>query len=271
MVHSTMGALNKSNARDSSGGLLAQSDMKGYTGEKMTGDPIIVNGITYFTTFDVSNDDLPICGLPGEAKMYGLRYEEPCADSTCIALKTAGKYNNDRTPVLACNPVTTCGTSSSPVDCQNKEMRTNLVNVPKSTSSSDTRCYDLDYTQPMLITEPPVGQPDNFQYYRYHAFGKNTLSMGPTISYTPGEVQNVPRNPSDPSKGSNVEVKKSGKLAVQVSLSRLSGANQFLQPPNSIVKNSTNATGSGNAPIMMNTPPSNKTIMATDWVLVLDN
>lgn len=272
LVHAWMGDLNKYNDRDNSQTLLKQYTAGGYTGEKFTGDPVIANGITYFTTFDVASDTLPVCGLPGEARLYGIRYEEPCTDATCLALKNASRYNNDRTPVEQCNALTSCNTHSNPPECQNEGMRTQYVDGPKASSPvADARCNDINYTQPMLITEPPVTQPNDYQFYRYHAFGKNTLSMGPTVSYTPGDLQNVPRDPTDPKKGSNVEVKKSGKLAVQVSLSRLSGANQFLQPPNSVVKNATNNTGSGNAPVMMNTPPSNKTIMATDWVLVLDN
>lgn len=268
MVHALMGDLNKYNDRDNNQKLLKQYTAKGYTGEKFTGDPVIVNGITYFTTFDVSSDDLPICGLPGEARLYGVRYDDPCTDGTCLATKNAGRYNNDQTPVEMCNPVTSCTTE----ECQNEKMRTQYTDGPKASSPvTDARCNDINYSQPMLVTEPPVAQPDNYQFYRYHAFGKNTLSMGATISYTPGELENVPRDPTDPKKGSNVEVKQSGKLAVQVSLSRLSGANQFLQPPNSVVKGATNTSGSGNAPIMMNTPPSNKTVMTTDWVLILDN
>ena len=262
-VHAYHFPFNTFNETGPLGQMGAQKISPSYTGEKATGDPLILSGVSYFTTFHVSHETPPICGLPGEAKLYGIRYDEGCTSGTCKALADAGRIDaGSRTPYNCCQPG-----GCNPTD-PNARWNDNEMGTPFEGATS-MKCKDLNHTQPMLMSDINITQPNNYQYFRYHGFGPNTLSMGPTVSYSPGTVENVPRDPTDPSKGSSAEVKQRGRLAVQVSLSRRTGGGVFNTPPNSVVR--TTGPQNSTTPVMMGAPQGRRVTITSDWTLVLDS
>ncbi|MEM1007919.1 MAG: PilC/PilY family type IV pilus protein, partial [Myxococcota bacterium] len=186
-VHNYKANLDKYVEEDPVSKKMVQRQAASYTGEKVTGDPLIVNNTLYFASLDISHGMPPICGIPGEARIYGLRYEQGCTTGNCSGSgKVASKHDPKRTPLFCCEPGG-CGLSKTFADT---EMRTHDKNAV---------CNDLNYTEPALVTDPPSTNAQQYEYIRFHGYGPNTMSMGPTVAYTPGEIETVNRvNPQDP-------------------------------------------------------------------------
>ncbi len=156
--------------------------VRSYTGEKLTGPPVIFNGTAYFTTY-VPSVDLPVCGVPGFARFYGIHFNDQCRTSNCANLIKVsrhfyqgylGRVNHpDVTPINCCEKDRACNSGSeTPYSDQELIRNPNL-------------CGDLSYTVPMLRymgTSPP------YEYFRYLSLGANTLVMGATYNFFPGQV-----------------------------------------------------------------------------------
>ncbi|MEM1008831.1 MAG: hypothetical protein AAGJ35_07470, partial [Myxococcota bacterium] len=238
-------------------GTLHQRQTVSYSGEKMTGDPLIVNGITYFTTFDVSHQMPPICGIPGEARLYGLNYNTSCTNALCNSPKGVNaRVLEDQTPLKCCESGGCTGVA--------------FTDAERKTASPQRLCNDLNYTVPALTTEAIPDQPNSFEYFRYHMYGPNTLSMGPRVSYTPGSVVTVPRlTDKGTSSTSATKVQSPGRMIIQVPLSMRKKADSFKKPPHSAVRvdNTQNASGLGGSMFARYT---SKRVLFGEWIPVLE-
>lgn len=158
-------------------------------GERVTGSPIIFNGTAYFTSYTPSAQ-LPICGVAGHARVYGIHFSDPCTTDNCFnALKdkntahfyhrVLGYVDESLNPLACCEKDGICNSGPTVIP-DDATFRDN----PRNT------CSDLHYTVPML-QDKSTAQP--YQYHRYLSLGANTLAMGVTYTYNPGETE-VTRN-----------------------------------------------------------------------------
>lgn len=156
---------------------------KSYTGERLTGTPMVYSGTAYFPTYTPSTE-LPICGVPGESRVYGIHFDHRCRTGNCFPLaqesslhyyhRVQAYVKPKRTPLKCCESDFTCGVGEGALPADSR------MQIEPNT------CGDLHYTVPML-QDGSTAQP--YQYYRYLGLGPNTLSMGTQVVFQPGRVQ----------------------------------------------------------------------------------
>ncbi len=151
------------------------------TGERITGTPVIFNGTALFNTYTPTTE-LPICGVPGFSRVYGIHFDERCRTSNCFGLSPGSTHyyhrvqayvDVKRTPLQCCEADGVCASGSEdyPSDA--------------TYQTNPNTCGDLNYTIPMLQDS---GTTQPFQYFRYLGLGANTLSMGSNMVFQPGAV-----------------------------------------------------------------------------------
>ncbi len=180
--------------------------IKSPNGERVTGPPIVFNGTAYFTSYTPSTQ-LPICGIPGHSRVYGIHFSDPCTTDNCFnALKdkntthfyhrVLGYVDSTVNPLACCEKDGVCNIGSTVLPDDNT-FRDN----PTKT------CADLHYTVPML-QDSSTAQP--YEYHRYMSLGANTLAMGVTFTYNPGETEVTRTNTGTGVRGHNYTVKRPG-------------------------------------------------------------
>lgn len=170
-----------------------EATIKTPVGERVTGTPEIFNGTAYFTTYTPTTD-LPICGVPGFSRVYGLHFNDQCRTENCydalLPKETNHYYHQvlgfvtpDVTPLACCEKDNTCGSGGPGV---NQVVGTSTDLPSDDTFKNDPKtCGDLHYTVPM-IQDKRTALP--YQYFRYLSMGANTLVMGVAFTYQPGEI-----------------------------------------------------------------------------------
>jgi outer membrane protein assembly factor BamB len=180
-------------------------------GERITGSPIIHNSTAYFTTYTPTTE-LPVCGIPGYSRVYGIHFNDQCRTANCF-----NALLSQQTPHFYHHILAYINSTVTPLKCcEQSGICTGNSNTPPSDqtfSSNPQTCGDLHYTVPMLpdrSTAPP------HQYFRYLSVGANTLAMGVTFAYQPGETQVTQIKPGVP--GHTYEVTHEGTsfLAFQI-------------------------------------------------------
>ena len=154
------------------------------TGEKVTGSPVIFKGLAYFHTY-IPSPALPVCGVPGHARLYGVHFDEACRSQNCVnalmSRETVHYYHKVLGYVKpAQNPLKCCDTDGI--------CNSSLEDPPTDDAyaANPKLCGDLHYTVPMLqdrVTKEP------YQYHRYRGIGPNTMSMGVHLAFQPGLLQ----------------------------------------------------------------------------------
>ena len=210
--------LKKSVTMDSLNQPKAQINAAKETGEKITGKPIIFDGTAYFTTYTPTLK-VPVCGVAGFARIYGIHFHDNCKTSTCYNTLLQKRYINPAvTPIKCCEQGSTggtCGTSNQ----QNPTIAQRIT----ANAGGRPLCSDLDFTVPKF------GEARAGNLYRFRMLGENTISMGPTFTFQPCAYTTRNVNGSDSSKGHVVNVARSGSyyLSVQVSGKRLASDKNF--------------------------------------------
>jgi subtilase family serine protease len=205
-IHNYLSTFNKLQTFDTNGQPVTQVVSTTATGEKMTGPPIIYQGAAYFTTY-LPATTAPICGVRGSARLYGLHFDLTCRTADCyFDLFNNGKIKTALTPIRCCEQ------GGGATGSCNSSDTTKITDATFSTNRN--ACADLDYTRPMLVDSSVAPQ----QHYRYMWLGPNTLSMGLTITYQPGDGTITQNDPKNPQLGHKVGVGRPGKtvIAVQV-------------------------------------------------------
>jgi hypothetical protein len=157
--------------------------VKSTTGERLTGTPVIYNSTAYFNTY-IPSSDLPICGVSGYSRIYGIHFNDACRTTNCHNALTSNTSSHYYHQVLAyidpnLNPLKCCEADNTcKAGSENPPLDVTYQLYP-------TTCGDLHYTVPML-QDSSTAQP--YQYYRYLSLGPNTLSMGANLIFQPGEA-----------------------------------------------------------------------------------
>ncbi|TNE50202.1 MAG: VWA domain-containing protein, partial [Deltaproteobacteria bacterium] len=159
--------------------------IKSPNGERLTGPPIVFNGTAYFTSYTPSTQ-LPICGIPGHSRVYGIHFDNQCTTDNCFNALKDKNTNHFYHQVLGYADPTL-----NPLACCEKDGACNMgsTQLPDDNTFRDSptsTCSDLHYTVPML-QDSSTAQP--YQYHRYMSLGANTLAMGVTFTYNPGETE----------------------------------------------------------------------------------
>jgi hypothetical protein len=193
--------------------------IKSSLGERVTGQPVVFNGTAYFTTYTPSTD-LPVCGIPGHSRVYGIHFNDQCRTRNCfqalLSNSTPHYYHqvlayvtSTITPLKCCEADAVCnaGSDAPPPDSQ--------------FLANPSTCGDMHYTIPML-QDRSTAQP--FQYFRYLSLGANTLAMGASFTYQPGvtEVQSMP--PGAGAQGHTYKVRQPGSYFLSFQIAGLNPA-----------------------------------------------
>ena len=242
-----------------------QVDSSKTLGERVTGPAVIFNEAAYFATYTPSGS-LPICGIPGHARIYGIHYNDRCMNGNCYNALAKKNTTHFYHRVLGyvdqlLNPLKACTASTS--------FTINGDTPPSEADMKKNVCGDLNYTIPML-QDSSTSLP--YQYHRYMSLGANTLVMGVTFTYNPGEVE-VSRNLTGTGiRGHSYKVKRPGSnfLSFQVAgrspdstgnsrLNKLRAVTPATH--NSLKKGNFTTIGVGNQP-----PP----VLISSWGALLD-
>jgi hypothetical protein len=216
--------------------------IKSSLGERVTGPTVVFNGTAYFTTYTPSTD-LPVCGIPGHSRIYGIHFNDQCRTRNCFQALLSNSTPHYYHQVLAY--VTTTVT---PLKCCEADAVCNAgSDAPPPDSqflANPSTCGDLHYTIPML-QDRSTAQP--FQYFRYLSLGANTLAMGASFTYQPGvtEVQSMP--PGAGAQGHTYKVRQPGSYFLSFQIAGLNPAsNPNFRLPREIIPATHTSLESGN-------------------------
>ena len=243
--------------------------IKSPLGERITGPTVVFNGAAYFTTYTPTTG-LPICGVPGYSRVYGLHFNDQCRTKNCFdALvpkdtthfyhRVLGYVKPSVTPLKCCERDGICTTGRSPADT--------ALPLDATFKSDPTTCGDLHYTVPML-QDKRTAQP--YQYHRYLSMGANTLVMGVTFTYQPGEITVAKQGSKLQGHNYSVKNKSSYFLSFQVAGKSTASSEKFpLNGLREVIPSTNTALQSGNyttVGLAEQVPP----LVVASWGAILD-
>lgn len=249
---------------------------KATTGERLTGPPVVFAGTAYYTTY-IPQAKIPVCGVAGYSRFYGIHFNDTCKTENCgvLANASSGSPANHAYHKTKAYVIDSGAKLRTPINgCLKNSTNANAADQtpPTDAQLQSGRCNDLGYTMPMLAdsdTSDPAGAP--YEYLRYLALGENTLSLGVTFTYQPPEIEITRQNNNSFDPPHSYKVKRPGKqfLTFQVAgKTPAADSNWRLQklravgvPPQSLQKG---------AVVTANVHDAPSAIRLFSWGLVLD-